>query len=101
MFEILCQGGCNNDITPVISLLKNIFNLIRFFGTTILLFAGLYNLIIQLVSKKKRSKERKKRGLIEIMMALIIFLTITLGNVIYGTITKDKWDNDAQCWCGK
>lgn len=98
--NILCVGGCNNDITPVLSLIRNLLNFGRITISAILLIIAVVFLVKCLLDKTKKAKEKhfKKAGLF-LLISLGVFLVFTTGLVIFGIATSDNYDDKAQCWC--
>jgi amino acid permease len=100
MFEILCQGGCN-DLSPVISLIINIIKLMRILVPAIFIAMSLFNYILPLIDKKKKSKERTKSAIKDLIVGMVVLIVLSVGLIIFEKVTQNTWDNKAQCWCGR
>ena len=99
-FQILCAGGCGNDIEPIKMFFLNLLKLIRLFGPLIIAVIGLVLLIMSLLKKDKKRKKRRKEGLILLLVSLIAWVVLTLSIVAYRSLViVREYDEGLQCWC--
>jgi L-asparagine transporter-like permease len=99
---ILCQGGCNNDITPVLRFVKNMVNLIKIIGPAILLIIAAYHIISLIIYKAKKKKSKVnhlKRAISSVVVGIVVFAAFALGSVVLDKVIPYEYDKDAQCWC--
>lgn len=99
---ILCQGGCNHDITPVLKLIIASMKLISRIGPVILFIIALYHiisLIIYKVKKKKAKVNHLKRAISSVIVGIVVFVVFIAGAMIIDQVIPYEYDDQAQCWC--
>ncbi len=100
MLVILCQSGCN-DLSPVIALVLNIIKLMRILVPALFITMSLFNFILPLIDKKKKSKERTKKAIKHLIIGMVVLIVLSVGLLIFDKVAHNTWDNKAQCWCGR
>ena len=102
--NILCIGGCDNDLTPLLKLIKNVFHLIKILGPIILLIVAVIFLIRWATNKSKKDKPKKnylKKAISTFIIAVVVFAGFSLGEYVLFKILPYDYDTKAQCWCSK
>ena len=99
-YIIIIVGGNNfhdscRNLSPALSVFHSNLRIIQIFVPLILLIKGL------ITGLTKNKKELKKKIVMYISLAILIFFAFTLCDAILGLITQSGNDgNWAQCWCG-
>ena len=97
-FQILCQNGCREDnYEPVIKLIANIFNLIKYFSGALFVIAFLYFLFV-IIKKDKKYDKKKKIALIIMIVILVIFVLSIITSLVLNGMIPEK-DELLNCWC--
>ena len=100
LFQILCAGGCGDDLEPIKYFFLQLLKLVRFLGPLTIAVIGVVLLVMSLVKKNKKSKARRNKGLKLIIISLIAWHVLTLSLVAYNSlIIAREYDEGLQCWC--
>ena len=97
-FEIMCAGGCGEEPQYILLLIRNIIHLCRIIIPFIIFIIG----IIKIIKYRKgtKNKERRKKGIILVVVSVVIFLLLTLVEVGYGSLILNRvYDETMHCWC--
>ena len=111
-FLIILIWGTNfhdtcGNVSVSFSVFKSVLSITQIIVPLALLIKGLFsiiNLTYHRIIKKDdiNIKELKRKAVIFISLAILIFLAFIFCKVILGLITqKENGNNFAQCWCGK
>ena len=99
---ILCQGGCNHDITPVLKLIIASMKLISRLGPVILFIIALYHIISLIIYKAKKKKSKVnhlKRAISSVIVGIVVFAAFALGGMIVEKLIPYEYDQWNDCWC--
>lgn len=100
MFELMCAGGCNNDISPLISVIRNILTIIQRLSVIGILLYLLYVIIMFLSKKKKMTgKELGKKIVKYLIIAIVIYFVIAIILALIGIFIDSSYDPWVNCWC--